>query len=149
VRLRWRWHLQRPKYTDAARSGAGAPTIGDNQSGWLLGTMLPPNSAWDVDIYVAYGAPYWPMQMRKSTGDPRVGPVRNDADMYLTAVSTHRTEKWDPSPEHVVPRLPTPDETPNRLMCGALATQGDGAMYWFIDTITAKELLEDWENQIR
>jgi hypothetical protein len=128
ARLRWRWHLQRPRYRNAAVFG-NAPDIGDGQSGRRLGATLNPNSAWDVDVYVSYGKPYWPMQLSKNHGDPRLGPVRNDADMWLTAMSVHRAEKLDPSPDQLVPRLPYAGETPNRLTCGGLGPAGEDDLY--------------------
>lgn len=147
VRLRWRWHLQRPKFRNAAVSG-NAPEIGEGQSGRKLGAKLKENSAWDVDVFVAYGKPYWPSELgRPRNGDPRMGPVGNDSDLWLTAASVHRTEMLDPSPEHLVPRLPGIGETPNRLTCGGLGPDGEKDMYWFVETITARELLEDWPDQ--
>ena len=140
VRLRWRWHLQRDRYREAAVFG-NAPDIGEGQTGRRLGVRLHPNSAWDVDVYVSHGRPFWPIQLSTSQGDPRMGPVRNDSNMWLTALSVHRAEKLDPSPDQLVPRLPRLDETPNRLTCGGLGPTGEEDFYWFVETITAKELL--------
>lgn len=145
ARLRWRWHLQRPKYRSAAIFG-NAPEISDGQSGRKLGTMLNPNSAWDVDIYISYEKPYWPMQLAESHGDPRMGPVRNDSGLWLTATSVHRAEKMDPSPPGLVPRLPWRDETPNRFTCGGLGPKAEKDMYWFVETVTARELITEWRD---
>lgn len=145
ARLRWRWHLQRPKYRSAAILGS-APDISEGRTGRLLGTMLNPNSAWDVDIFVSYDKPYWPMQLGQSHGDPRMGPVKNDAGLWLTAASVHRAEKLDPSPPGLVPRLPRSDETPNRFTCGGLGPKAGKDMYWFIETITSRELITEWRD---
>lgn len=143
ARLRWRWHLQRARYRSAAVSG-DAPEIGDGQSGRKLGTLLEPNSAWDVDLFIAYDRPYWPMQLGASHGDPRMGPVQNESGLWLTAASVHRAEKMYPSPPGLVPRLPTPAETPSRLTCGGLGAGGENDMYWFVETVTALELITQW-----
>lgn len=145
VRLRWRWHLQRPRYRSAAIVG-NAPEISDGQSGRKLGTMLNANSAWDVDIYVAYDKPYWPMQLGRSHGDPRMGPVKNDSGLWLTATSVHRAEKMSPSPPGLVPRSPRRGETPNRFTCGGLGPKAENDMYWFVETVTSRELITDWRD---
>lgn len=144
ARLRWRWHLQRPKYRSAAIFG-DAPKIGDGQSGRRLGTILNPNSAWDVDLYISYGRPYWPIQLGQRHGDHRMGPLRNGSGLCLTATSVHRAEKMYPSPPGLVPQLPRRDETPNRLTCGGLGPKKENDMYWFIETVTSLELLRDWQ----
>lgn len=146
VRLRWRWHLQRPRFRSAALSG-NAPEIREGQSGRKLAALLRENSAWDVDLFIAYGKPYWPWQLVPSTGDNRLGPVRNDAGLWLTATSAHRAEMVSPSPANLVPRLPSSDETPNRLTCGGLGPDGQDDMYWFVETITARELLDNWPDR--
>lgn len=144
ARLRWRWHLQRPRYRSAAIFGA-APDITDGQTGRKMATIVAPNSAWDVDIYMAYDKPYWPWQLTESYGDPRMGPVKNDVGMWLTAISVHRAETLDPSPPELVPRLPRLHETPNRLTCGGLGPRGEDDLYWFVETITARELIDEWQ----
>lgn len=146
VRLRWRWHLQRPRFRRAAVSG-NAPEIREGQSGRKLDAKLKENSAWDVDVFVAYGEPYWPWELSPRTGDPHMGPVWNGAGLCLTATSVHRAESLYPSPEHLVPRLPSREETPNRLTCGGLGPNGEDDMYWFVETITARELLESWSSR--
>lgn len=142
ARLRWRWHLQRPRYRTAAIFGI-TPDVTDGQTGRRMATLVNPNSAWDVDIYLAYKKPYWPMQLAANHGDPRMGPVKNDVGMWLTAISVHRAEKLDPSPPLLVPRLPRLDETPNRLTCGGLGPDGENDLYWFVETITSRGLIEE------
>lgn len=140
VRLRWRWHLQRPRYRTAAAT-AGPPRFAEGQSGRVMRGVLKPNSAWDVDFYLTYGRPYWPLEFGPRTGDPRIGPVVNDSGLYLTLTSTHRSEKQYPAPGSLLPRLPEKDETPNRFMAGGLGPDSEAGCYWFIETITARELL--------
>ena len=145
ARLRWRWHLQRPTYRSAAIFG-NAPEVSDGQSGRKLGTMLNPNSAWEVDVYISYDKPFWPLQIAESQGDPRMGPVKSDSGLWLTATSVHRAEKTDPPPPGLAPRLPRQDETPNRFTCGGLGSKGENDMYWFIETETSRELITEWRD---
>jgi hypothetical protein len=50
------------------------------------------------------------------------------------------------SPGNLVPRLPRPEETPNRLTCGGLGHAGVDDLYWFVETITSRELLDSWRS---
>lgn len=140
VRLRWRWHLQRPRFRMAAYYGE-PPTIGGGRSGHVMRGTLNPNSAWDVDIFLSYDRPYWPLEFGSKTGEPHLGPVSNDSGMFLTATSTHRSELANPSPPGLVPRSPARGETPTRLSCGGLGSDRENDMYWFVETITAREHL--------
>ncbi len=47
-----------------------------------------------------------------------------------------------PAPEGLCPRLPRPDEEPNRITCGGLGSAGASNMYWFVETITSRQLIE-------
>ena len=143
VRLRWLWDLQRARYREAAVFG-DAPDLGPRMSGMQQKTILRPNGAWDVDLYISYGEPYWPFQWSKAVGDPRLGPLRNESGHWLTGHSFVRSQVRDPSPSGLVQRLPSLEETPNRLTCGGLGPDGENDMYWFVETITARELLEAW-----
>lgn len=140
VRLRWRWHLQRDKYRAAAAT-PGPLEFTEGQSGRVMREVLNPNSAWDVDFFLAYDRPYWPLELGRRTGDPRIGPIVNDSGLHLTLTSTHRSEKMNPAPEDLLPRLPKGDETPNRLMAGGFGPDGEAGIYWFVETITAREFL--------
>ena len=73
-----------------------------------------------------------------------MGPVQNESGLWLTAASVHRAEKMYPSPPGLVPRLPKLAETPNRLTCGGLGPAGENDMYWFVETVTSRELIDQW-----
>ncbi|MGW7682151.1 hypothetical protein ACWGID_15510 [Kribbella sp. NPDC054772] len=142
ARIRWTWHLQRPRFRSAAISGP-APDLAEHQSGRRLSTILKPNSAWDIDLVVSYGNPYWPANLGEpSTGDPRLGPLRNGAGHWLTATSHHRSQAVVPAPDQLGPRLPSPDEQPNRILCGGPGPAGAADMYWWVETITSRELIQ-------
>lgn len=141
ARIRWTWHLQRVRFRTEAFSGP-APELADHQSGARLSEVLPPNDAWDVDLVVSYDEPYWPNPFGSLRDNARLGPLRNDAGLWLTATSYHRSQKKHPAPEELSLRLPRPGEVPNRIMCGAPETSEEGVMYWFVETITSRELIE-------
>lgn len=138
ARIRWTWHLQRPRFRTAAISGQ-APEVENHQSAARLSAMLAPNDAWDVDLIVSYDEPYWPDSLGSLRDNARLGPLRNDAGLWLTATSYHRSQQKYPTPEGLVPPLPKPGEQPNRIMCGG--HDGAGDMYWFVETITSREFL--------
>lgn len=141
ARLRWTWDLQRPRFRTAAVSGP-LPNLGDHQSGARLPQLLPPNHARDIDLVISYGAPYWPNARGSLRDNARLGPLRNDAGLWLTATSYGRSQTTHPAPQQLVPRLPRAGEEPTRITCGAPGSSGTNDMYWFVETITARQVLE-------
>ena len=141
ARIRWTWHLQRPRFRDSAVSGP-APEIASNQAGRRLPDLLAPNSAWDIDVVVCYDKPYWPDPVGSLRDDARLGPLPNDAGMWLTATSYHRSLLKYPTPEHMSVPLPGSGEQPNRIMRGGFGPDGIDDMYWFVETITTREFIE-------
>jgi hypothetical protein len=141
ARIRWMWHLQRPRFRAAAVSGL-PPELTDHQSGARRSEIMPPNDAWDIDLVVSYNEPYWPDPFGSLRDNARLGPLPNDAGLWLTATSYHRSQKKYPTPEKLTPQLPRPGERPNRMMCGGPGPDGVGDMYWFVETITSREFIE-------
>lgn len=142
-RLRWMPALQRPEYLAAASAGVALPELTPGKQGAALNAALSPHSAWDLDLVVSSNAPYWPHSERTKADNAQLGPLQNEAGMYLTATSFHRNAASTPAPDELVPAPPEHDETPNILLCGGLDTrsEGDQDMYWFVETITSRELL--------
>jgi hypothetical protein len=141
ARLRWNWDLQRARFRQAALTRAAVPKLGSGRDGKMLRTLLKPNSAWDVDIVVAYGEPFWPDADDSDRDNSRIEPLRNGSGMWLTATSYHRSQTFDPSPEEVRLPAPRPGETPQLIMSGGPGPLGAQDMYWFVEGITSKELL--------
>ncbi|TLM73146.1 hypothetical protein [Pseudarthrobacter sp. NamB4] len=141
ARLRFAWDLQRPRFRDAALLRNPMPQLGLGRNGKILKTPLPPNCAWDIDFVVAYGEPYWPDANESERDKSRIGPLANDAGMWLTATSYHRPQDRHPSPEDL--QLPTPrtGETPSSIMAGGPGPLGGEDMYWFVEGVTSRELL--------
>jgi hypothetical protein len=124
----------------SASSAIPLPEISDGQFGARLAKPLRPNDAADLDLVVSYNMPYWPHGAYSLRDNLRLGPLRNDAGMWLTATSFQRSQVACPSPMNLVPPRPRSGEEPNRLLCGG---PGDGdRMYWFVEVITSRELIE-------
>lgn len=141
ARIRWSWHLQRPRFREAAT----LPVLPDT-AGLLSAVRLTPqlglNEAADLDIIVSYGAPFWPDADRTLRDNSRLPAVRNDAGMWLTATSYRRSQMTFPAPEGLMPALPKTGDTPNRIMGGAPDRDGSGEMYWFVETVTSRQIIE-------
>lgn len=83
VRLRWVGEMFQP----------GAPSFfppgkiraGNYSGAWVLGAPGPLSVA-HLDFYVSQGQPWWPDRRRTLDRNALMGPLRNDADQYLTAV---------------------------------------------------------------
>lgn len=140
ARVRWIWDLQRPKFRQAATSAVTVPDISDDQFGAKLSKQLQPNDAADLDLVVSYNQPYWPVGDRSLHDNSRLGPLRNDAGMWLTATSFKRSQVVHPSPKDLKPPLPAPGQDPNRILGGG-PSDHDG-MYWFLEAITSRQVIE-------
>lgn len=140
ARLRWTWHLQRQRFRHVAQS-MSAPEIQDHQAGGRLGAPLNPNSAWDIDLVVSYGEPYWPNASATLRDNARLGPLRNGSGMWLTATSYHRSQMTDPAPAGLTPPLPRDREDAMRILCGGRGEREYSEVYWFVETVTSRQLL--------
>lgn len=143
ARIRWTWHLQRPRFRQAAVTSLGryATELDDHERGRLLSDPLAPNENWDVDLFVSYDRPYWPTMAFDPAypQNARLEPLRNDAGLWLTGLSAHRSELRSPTPDLLIPPLPLNGEQPNRMSCAGPGSQG---FYWFVETITTRALVE-------
>lgn len=93
-------------------------------------------------MVVSYDQPVWPNAFGSLRDNARLGPVVNDAGLWLTATSYHRSQMKYPTPEKLSPRLPRPNEEPNRIMTGGPGPDEVGGLYWFVETITSRELID-------
>ena len=141
TRIRWLWDLQRPRFRQAAAIPGPLPHITDNRSAARLSRPLAPNEAADLDLVVSYNEPYWPAGERSQRDNARLGPLRNDAGMWLTGTSYRRSQTEYPAPEGLVPPLPRFGEEPNRIMGGAPGQNPAGEMYWFVEAITSRQFI--------
>lgn len=139
ARIRWRWDLQRPRFRQAAAFGPLPSTLG---TAARLGVQLEPNEAIDLDLFVSYAEPHWPDEERSLRDNSRLGPLRNDAGMWLTATAYRRSQLEFPAPEPATPPLPKAGEEPVRLLGGGPAEDETGDMYWFVESITSREVIE-------
>ena len=141
ARLRWTWELQRPRFRHAALIGA-APDIESGQSGFKQEAKLQPNGAWDVDLVISYGEPFWPDRSGSRRDNARIGPLCSAGDLWLTGTSYGMSRLKRPTPEGLAPPLPRPGEEASRIMCGGLDETPKGTMYWFVETVTSRAFLE-------
>lgn len=137
ARIRWTWELDRDKFRDYAYCGQ-VPQVQSHRRGAVLRGVLEPNMAWDIDVVISYDKPYWPNARRTERDNSRLGPLEDGKSLYLTATSYLRPQWNYPVPPELKPPLPGPDETPNRITCGGPDESG---VYWFVETITSKEIL--------
>lgn len=139
ARLRWSQTMQVRDYRVAALSKSKLPELSDRRTGVFLNTELPPNGVWDVDIFVSFGEPYEPdLSGQISHGNPILGPIQNEADMFLTATSHHRFESSDPTPADLLYAAPLENETPTFLFGAGVESE----IYWFVHSIVSEELIE-------
>jgi hypothetical protein len=142
ARLRRTWHLQRPRYRVAAVS-CQAPDLAGHQSGARVSDVLKPNEAWDVDLVISFDKPYWPDSDGSLRDNARLGPLVSDSgSFWLTGTSYHRSEMKHPAPEGLHLQPPRRGEQPNRITCGGLERAAAGDMYWFVETITSRQLID-------
>jgi len=147
VRLRWTWDVQRERYREYAYFG-DTPVPGPTEQGFVQRALLNPNQAWDVTS--------------SSPTTSRTGPQRHSPKGLVTPVSVLsattpatgspgrswvRHQSRTPTPVTALPRLPRVGETPNRITCGGLGPEGPDGIYWFVETITAREVMDNGEQE--
>lgn len=102
ARLRWTW--------DACTRLPPAPSPGElakGATGLAAPPPLEPGDAVDVDLILTEGRPYWPNETRARADNACIGPLRNDADQWLTGTVVKRLASHTPPPEHGVAPMPT------------------------------------------
>lgn len=142
ARIRWRWDLQRDRFRQAAINPGPWPEVSNGTSARKLSWELDPNEAADVDLVVSYNKPHWLGGERSLRDNARLGPLRNDAGMWLTATSYRRPQTQYPTPEGLAPRLPASDEDPSRILGCGPDRGSAGNMYWFVEAITSRQLID-------
>lgn len=143
IRLRWSWQLERPRFRAQALWQHPSPATEEHQTRLALRGESAPNAAWDFDIYVSFGEPYFPQMVPRATGNPRFGPIFNSAGYALTAMSHRRNELQVPTPAMADAPLPKIGETPNRVFIGSIDDPDSPGIYWCNQTISTREHLEE------
>ncbi|HYQ75637.1 hypothetical protein, partial [Cellulomonas sp.] len=141
ARIRWSWDLQRPRYRDVAATEHAPETIDPAVSYMRMRDRLRPNSAWDIDLHVSYDEPYWPAPDAPSGPSARLGPLRNDAGLWLTGASYHRSQMLHPAPGGLRPPSPSAERA-ERILGGALGEAAPHDHYWFLETVTARSAID-------
>jgi hypothetical protein len=58
----------------------------------------PPGRVTHIDLYVSNQVPYWPDEAKVRARNAGVGPIVNDANMYLTGVVSQEAVAYEPDP---------------------------------------------------
>jgi hypothetical protein len=142
ARIRWLWHLQRPRFLSVAELQAPKPDVEvPGRSGGYVPLPLRPNEALDLDLVVSFGDdPHWPSSRNSLRDNARVGPLRNEAGMWLTGTLFRRSLTVSPNPEGLDLPAPRPGQHALRFTGAGPARNDVGEIYWFVETIAPKEL---------
>jgi len=123
VRFRWTSDL----FDEGVPS---APNPRGIRSG-ALGSMIPlPPSGFsaDVDVYVTEGAPYWPSEGQARLDNACLGPLRNEADQYLTGISRRHSLESLPGPTSEIGSVPS-----EARVRGVETTVDSDGLLWIIE----------------
>ncbi|MFF4880223.1 hypothetical protein [Micromonospora sp. NPDC000668] len=140
ARIRWQRELQDGPFREYAAYRGTLPEITDTRAGRVLQRPLEVGDAADLDVVISYDKEHWLEGEKSFEDNARLGPLRNDAGMYLTVVSYHRTEGERPTPQELTVPSPSLGETPIPMLC--VGPDDAGTMYWFVEQMTSREFLE-------
>lgn len=77
---------------------APTPQLDPRATLHALAPVPPPFRVTHVDLYISNAAPYWPNEEHARRRNAGMGPIANDADMYLTAVIAQESVNFEPDP---------------------------------------------------
>ena len=144
ARVRWTWEILRPRYQHVASWGA-IPTVREDQSGLIMRKSVEQNYAVDMDVVVSFRQPYWQGSWRSKRDNARLGPLRNVDGHWLTATMVHRWQSAVETPSQLqLPRVGHGDD-PRPILAGGTS----GGLYWFVETITRRSVIEASEQAWR
>ena len=63
--------------------------------------------------------------------------------MWLTATSYRRSQMLYPAPDGLSLPVPQSADVPNRILGGGPGVGSEVGMYWFVETVTTRELVEN------
>lgn len=141
ARIRWTWDMQRLRYEKFAIN-IGYPELKDGRAGGIISKPVDTNCATDVDFFISYSEPYWPDKGKSLRDNARLGPLKNEAGMWLTAIVYHHSQVLYPAPPGLLPPRPSQGETPNQIMAGGPGPLGENDIYWFVECITSREVIK-------
>ncbi len=134
ARLRWTW--------DACMRLPAAPAVGTLRQG-AVGLVAPPppepGDAVDVDLVVTEGKPYWPQEQRARADNACLGPLRNEADLWLTGVVVKRQASHQPPPGGAVAPRPSSRSDEVRGVSAAVDPEG---FVWLVEQRMSRGALE-------
>jgi hypothetical protein len=106
ARFRSTWSL----FREGSKSGPRPADL----KGAKVGACLPAPTlfhATDLELFVSSGAPFWPNEAQARKDNACLGPLINEADQYLTAVSRRASVASSPTPSAFVGKEPEGERT--------------------------------------
>lgn len=111
------------------RGRPSGPNPGELRTG-SLGHILPvpsPGYATDLDLYICNGQPWWRGEHQARADNACLGPLRNDADQYLTGVVVRRSQRLKPTPAEC--KLPSPLSRGDRVRAIGTTVDQEGVLF--------------------
>lgn len=101
------------------------------------------NCAVDMDVVIAVGRPVWLGGRQSARDNARLGPLRNESDLWLTATMMHRWQGGTPTPSELMVPRPRPGDEPTRILVGGPGDDGADGIFWFVETVTTRKVVEE------
>lgn len=135
IRLRVPWDM----FISGQPSAPGPTGLKSNVVGAIV-PAPPPLHAADIDIFLSEGRPHWPKERRARADNSCLGPLLNEANQFLTAVSVRRSLLK-------VPTLPTavmgrPADGADRVRGIGAAVDDHGVLWICEQWMSGEELLQ-------
>lgn len=141
ARVRWSWDIVRPRFEQV--TATVLPSIQERGGhGFVMRKPVGDNEAVDLDIVVSYGMPYWRGGEKSASDNARLGPLVNDADMWMTGTVYRRWQSAEPTPPGLAVPRPTSRDAPRRITGGGPGAHGSSGIYWFVQGVTSEAVLE-------
>lgn len=144
--VRWSSDILRRRYRKFAIS-SHLPEATSERPGRLMNKPVGTGEAVDLEIFVSLGTPYIHGGRRAERDKAVMGPIGNEAGMWLSATFTRRLERDHPTPESLVVPKPGRKDEPNRILAGGPSMNRDAGPYWFVESITSRAAIEAAQKQ--
>ncbi|TCO48407.1 hypothetical protein EV646_104225 [Kribbella antiqua] len=134
TRMRWTW--------DACTRLGPALSPGElrrDATGMYAPVPPKPGDAVDVDLIVSAGRPYWPQETKARRDNACLGPLKNEADQWLTGTVVKRTASHRPPPDNAIGPRPTSSTDEVRAVGAAVDSEG---FLWMVEQRMSRSALE-------
>lgn len=141
ARVRWSAEILRRKYKRFVVS-TELPEVSTTEPGHIVSKPVGTGDCVDVDLVMAYDTPYIAGGERARKDNAVLGPLTNGTGMWLSATVVRRLERDHPTPADLHCPRPEPGEVPNRLLACGPGNDGADGIYWFVEGVTSRSLVE-------